>query len=350
MGRVGIRMLALIPALVLCAITLSTRDAVAQRQSWLGGELRANQSDGKFGFGYGRYEIKLKPSTGQGSITGFFNLCFGNDCHTFTCAGCASHFEVDVLEFTPTPAGDIGRRPWIETCLKNNGCTISNETKSSAPKTNDGSLKTVSFNSFSPDNQVYNYIDFNPYADYHTYSAEVMPTGVVWSVDGKRVLSRVPDNTLGMRTTPSNYKNFDTLLRAGKVQMIVNLWDGTPGFGGPGDTDRTRGQAAQVQKVAFYPLTNTACTNNCKIAAQPSFLADFDAKQFKRDNKKIDINKNTDSDQICPVTSNRDVCSQGGRALFCNIRNFTDQPVFTDPRNVTCNYDSGLTLLFGPPR
>jgi hypothetical protein len=66
------------------------------------------------------------PSNGQGSITGFFNLCYADASYSNCIAwnpNDSYHLEVDVLEFTPT-GNNPGQRRWIESCLSDSDCNV----------------------------------------------------------------------------------------------------------------------------------------------------------------------------------------------------------------------------------
>src|SRR3954447_15357165 len=113
--------------ILLLAIGLSS-PAYAVGNSWWGGEVQANQTPvAGNGFGYGRYEVTLKASTGAGSITGFFNLCYANNnyqsCILYN-PDETRHLEVDGPEFTPT-GNDPGARRWIKDgCTSDSTCEV----------------------------------------------------------------------------------------------------------------------------------------------------------------------------------------------------------------------------------
>ena len=85
-------------SVVIAAGCTATSPSPSTAPSWWGGEIHANQT-----FGYGIYEATLTPSTGQGSITGFFNLCYSDPGH-IKCiqysTNNSDHLELD-MEFTP---------------------------------------------------------------------------------------------------------------------------------------------------------------------------------------------------------------------------------------------------------
>lgn len=316
-------------------VLLASTPALAVAPSWWGGEGVANQTPGKgIGIGYGLYEATMIPSTGQGSITGYFNICYvpNNYSKCINFNGEPFHLEVDTLEFTPL--GDKPeRRNWINTCLSDSDCQVFHP--DTAPRTGDGNLKAVSFNTFPGDNQVYAKLRFNPYADYHQYSVLILPDRIEWKVDGETVLTRDRNATVGVRKLPPGYANFDQLLRNGQMKLIINVWDGSQGgdggFGGPKTTQQTTGQEARFQRIAYYAATCDGDT--CTMPSEPSFLTDFAAKKFRKDNQAWDLN------------SGSTVCSTGnGNRVFWELIRRNDYPVYVSPGNVSCSYDRGIYL------
>jgi hypothetical protein len=320
------------------SVLIVSGPAFAVGNSWWGGEIQANQNPGRGnGFGYGRYEAAIIPSTGAGSITGFFNLCYGDDNYS----NCVPynpdephHFEVDGVEFTPT-GNDPQNRRWIRTCLKDDDCNVQHP--DTPPRVGDN-LKAASLNTFPNDNQVYAFLDFNPYGGYHTYQFQVLPDKVIWSIDGKQILSRTTNASIGIRRLDANYARFDQLLRNGQVKLVINVWDGTQGqsggFGGKSSVQQTTGVAAKIQRVAYYPATCSGST--CKISDNPSFLADFANKKFVKNGQAVTINP---QNNLCTP-------ADGAKSdtLWLKIAR-PDYPVYTSTAHVTCDLNSGIQLF-----
>jgi beta-glucanase (GH16 family) len=324
-------------ALAALLLLTATQSASAEGNSWWGGEVLANQSKGKGnGIGYGLYEATMIPSTGQGSITGFFNICYTPDDYS-SCIDYNKkpqfHVEVDTLEFTPLGDESQTWRNWIDTCTSDAECTVYHP--SPWPRTNDGNLKAVSFNTFPSNNQVYAKLKFNPYADYHEYSVLVLPNKIVWRVDGEVVLSRTRRADVAMRRLDSDYDRFDQLLRNGQLKLIFNLWDGSQGkeggFGGPPSTRQTTGQEARVQRVAYYAATCNG--DECTLPDQPSFLTDFAKKKFVKDGVPYDLGS---ADKVCDTGK--------GNRTFWQLVYRNAFPVYVSPNNVNCTVDRGIYM------
>lgn len=325
------------PAALAAALLLASTPAFAVGNSWWGGEILANQAAGKGnGIGYGLYEAKLIPSTGKGSITGFFNLCYTADNNFADCILYNKkdqfHLEIDALEFTPLGNNPQNRR-WIDSCNSDSDCAVSHPNP--PPRTNEGSLKAVSFNTFPGNNQVYARTKFNPYAEYHTYSVLVLPDQIVWKIDGEPILTRTRDAGIDLRKLPPGYANFDQLLRNGRAKLRLNVWDGSQGteggFGGPPTTQQSTGQEGRIQRVAYYAAT---CDGDvCTLPDEPSFLTDFEAKRFIKDGKEFDLN------------SGAKVCDRnGGNRIFWQLVRRDDFPVYVNPGNVNCSFDNGIYM------
>lgn len=306
------------------ALCLISASVLAKAPSFIGSEIVAKQS-----MGYGRYIIKLKPATAVGSITGFFNLCYTDDfenCISYN-PNDENHLEMDV-EFTPT-GYNPAKRNWMKNCTDDTTCQIYHP--SPEPRVDD-SLSAVSFNTFPHDNQVYYQIN-NPYADFHTYSIDVFPNQITWSVDGTAVLTRDIDATNFIRAMPPKWATFNDLLKNNKITMVANIWDGSQGgnggFGGGPDIIQTPGQA-EIQLIAYYPATCNG--NKCTIDANPSFLVDFVKHQYIQNGG--------------PIQSG-DICGSKLSDLF-NFILRTDYPVYVDPKNVQCAADR-LILKYSSP-
>jgi hypothetical protein len=323
---------------LIAGLMLAPEAAFADANSWWGGEVHAVQKPGKGnGFGYGRYEVSAIAGTGVGSITGIFPLCYseGNykQCIDYNQED-RYHFEVDILETTP-----LGNKPeqrrWIETCTSDDKCDISHPNP--APRDGNGSLKAVSFNTFPRDNQVYAFADASIYTKVQKYVVTILPDKITWSVDGKAVLSRTVDARVDARRLNDRYRDFDEILREGKISLAINYWDGTQGnnggFSGPAFTKVTAGTPAKIQRVAFYPANCTG--DSCKIAKNPSFLADFKGGKFVQNGKTVQVNDGN----IC--SENKD--SGMFRVIYRNAF-----PVYVKPANVACTKKDGLTLKMTP--
>lgn len=323
-------------AMLAAGMLLVSGAAHAVGNSWWGGEILANQTPGKGnGIGYGLYEATLSPSTGQGSITGFFNLCYTPDNDFSKCIDWNRkdpfHLEIDALEFTPLGDRPQNRR-WVDSCTSDADCDVFHPNP--APRTNEGSLKAVSFNTFPGNNQVYARLRFNPYNDFHTYSVLVLPNEIVWKVDGETILTRRRDAGIDIRQLPPGYANFDQLLRHGQLKLRLNVWDGSQGkeggFGGPPSTQQSTGKEARVQRVAYYAATCSG--DDCTLPSEPSFLTDFAAKKFIRDGKEFDL------------SSTSKVCDKGGNRAFWHLVRRDAFPVYVDPGNVACSFDNGIYM------
>ena len=315
-------------SLSILSAALLTTQAFAVKPSWWGGEIQANQ-----GVGFGRYEVTAIPSTGAGSITGFFNLCYTDNLYQ-NCIPYNSidkfHFETDI-EFTPTGDENVKRR-FIDTCLSDDNCTISYP--SPWPRDANKNLQAISFNTFPPDNQLYYKTkDFNSYTGYHTYIFVNLPKEVYWEVDGKKILSRLPHANIGPRNYPE-YPNFNQKLSFKDVKLVINLWDGSQGgnggFGGPSNVQQTTGKPAQIQRVAYYPAKCNS-EGDCTIDSNPSFLMDMQKKQFIKEGKTIT------SPQICGGNS--------ANTLWTKITR-TDYPVYVSPGHVICDTSKDSIVLY----
>jgi hypothetical protein len=300
-------------------------EAAAQRVAWWGGEVQALQTPGKGnGFGYGIYEGVMSASTGQGSITGFFNLCYADADYSncvFYNDDDGHHFEAD-FEFTPVGNETQGRR-WFDICTNDNNCDV--RRPPSFPRVN-GNTKGASINTYPIDNQLYAELDFDPYAQFHRYTITVLPSKIIWSIDGRDVMVRARNADIGVRRLSPNYARFDQLLREGQIKLILNVWDGSTGgagfFGGPGSTNRTSGKAALIRRVTYWPAD---CVNNdCTVPDRPSFNSDFGSGVFIRNGQRVTM----PGDQACAIRDNNS-------ALWQKIRR-SDYPVYVSPAHVTC--------------
>lgn len=309
----------------LLSLPVLSASAFAVKPSWWGGEIQAVQTS--IGFGYGKYEVEMIPGTGVGSISGFFNLCYSNnhqDCIDYSPQD-DNHFETDV-EFTPTGDEKVQRR-WLTTpCLTDSSCNVT--TPSPWPRDNAKNLLAVSFNTFPQDNQVY--FKMNPYTTFHTYTFVNLPNEVYWEVDGVKTLSRVPSSPVAVRNFPK-YKLFENALKANRIKLIINIWDGSQGgqggFGGGGNVQQTEGTPARIRRVAYYPAN---CNNgNCTISSNPAFLTDFVNGKFIRNNGDV------------PVKEGLSVCAEAGRTgpltLWTAVKRDA-YPVYVAPSHVNCTY------------
>ena len=320
-------------------LALAPAAALADANSWWGGEIVAVQKPGKGnGFGYGRYEVSAIAGTGVGSITGIFPLCYSEgkyeDCIEYNPED-RYHFEVDILEATPL-GNQPQQRRWVEICTTDANCDVTHPNP--PPRDRDGSLKAASFNTFPKDNQVYVYARAGMYDNYQNYVVTILPGEITWSVNGEEVLSRTDTARNGLRRLPDRHESFDNVLRNGKISLVMNYWDGTQGgnggFSGPAFTKVTSGSPVRIQRVAFYPADCTG--DSCTIDQKPSFLADFKSRKFVQDGRWAKVSDAT----VCGEKKGDDVMF---RQIYRNA-----YPVYVKPSNVKCDRQDGITMKMTP--
>lgn len=137
-------------------------------KNYKGGELRTLNE-----FKYGRFDVRYKPANREGIVSSFFTYFTGNDSIPW-----ASYKwnEIDIEI--------VGR-------YKNN----------------------VQFNAITPGQTFHirsNYVDFDPYADFHEYGFEWTPDYVAWFIDGEEVFRQLGEHV----TTLNNPQ-----------KLMMNIWN-----------------------------------------------------------------------------------------------------------------------------